>query len=96
MLRTNVVNGIDSTINRLLDIQGGCERIKNTVFPNAVTQITRLLVWGLVALLMAALAAPVLAATGEGEVEEAVRGEVPGAVAAAPGAGLLPGHATAQ
>jgi len=36
---------LDSTINRLLDIQGGCERIKNTAFPDEVRFISRAMVW---------------------------------------------------
>lgn len=44
----------DETLGRMHDIQGACERIKNTVFPDAVTTITRVLVWGLVVLLMLA------------------------------------------
>ena len=35
----------DSTLNRLYDIQGGCERIKNTAFPDEVRFISRALVW---------------------------------------------------
>jgi len=36
---------LDSTLTRLLDVQGGCERIKNTVFPDEVRFISRALVW---------------------------------------------------
>jgi putative membrane protein len=36
---------LDSTLNRLYDIQGGCERIKNTAFPDEVRFISRGLVW---------------------------------------------------
>ena len=36
---------LDSTINRLLDIQGGCERIKNTAFPDEVRFISKAMVW---------------------------------------------------
>ncbi|MEM7437798.1 MAG: bestrophin family ion channel [Myxococcota bacterium] len=35
----------DSTLNRLYDIQGGCERIKNTVFPDEVRFISRAMIW---------------------------------------------------
>jgi len=35
----------DSTFNRLYDLQGGCERIKNTAFPDEVRFISRGLVW---------------------------------------------------
>ena len=36
---------LDSTLNRLYDLQGGCERIKNTAFPDEVRFISRGLVW---------------------------------------------------
>lgn len=36
---------IDATMSRLLDIQGGCERIKNTAFPDEVRFISRAMVW---------------------------------------------------
>ncbi len=36
---------LDSTLNRLFDIQGGCERIKNTAFPDEVRFISRAMVW---------------------------------------------------
>lgn len=36
---------LDSTLNRLYDVQGGCERIKNTAFPDEVRFISRALVW---------------------------------------------------
>lgn len=48
----------DETLGRLHDIQGACERIKNTVFPESVSVITRLLVWGLVLLLLIATVGP--------------------------------------
>ena len=35
----------DSTLSRLYDLQGGCERIKNTAFPDEVRLISRGLVW---------------------------------------------------
>ena len=41
-----------------MDAQGGCERTKNTVFPEAVSVITRLLVWGLAFLLFLATLGP--------------------------------------
>jgi len=44
---------LDSTLNRLYDIQGGCERIKNTAFPDEVRFISRGLVW------LSAIAVPV-------------------------------------
>ncbi|MGB5809730.1 MAG: bestrophin family ion channel [Polyangiales bacterium] len=43
----------DSTLNRLYDIQGGCERIKNTAFPDEVRLASKLMVW------ITALAVPV-------------------------------------
>lgn len=36
---------LDSTLNRLYNIQGGCERIKNTAFPDEVRFVSRALVW---------------------------------------------------
>lgn len=36
---------MDSTLNSLYDIQGGCERIKNTVFPDRVARFTRACIW---------------------------------------------------
>ena len=36
---------LDSTLSRLYDIQGGCERIKTTAFPDEVRFISRALVW---------------------------------------------------
>jgi putative membrane protein len=35
----------DAVLGRLYDIQGGCERIKNTAFPDQVRFISRALVW---------------------------------------------------
>ena len=35
----------DERLSRLYDIQGGCERIKNTVFPDQVRFISQALVW---------------------------------------------------
>ncbi|MEM8607988.1 MAG: bestrophin family ion channel [Myxococcota bacterium] len=35
----------DSTLSRLYDIQGGCERIKNTAFPDEVRLASRGMVW---------------------------------------------------
>jgi len=34
-----------STLNQLYDLQGGCERIKNTAFPDEVRFVSRALVW---------------------------------------------------
>jgi putative membrane protein len=39
---------LDATLRRLTDHQGGCERIKNTVFPQAITLYTTWLVRGLI------------------------------------------------
>jgi putative membrane protein len=52
----------DSTLNRLYDIQGGCERIKNTAFPDEVRFISRGLVW------MSAIAVPVAFLSADREV----------------------------
>lgn len=35
----------DSTLNQLYDLQGACERIKNTAFPDEVRFVARALVW---------------------------------------------------
>jgi len=48
----------DENIGALLDIQGACERIKTTVFPDAVTRVTRVLVWGLALMLLVATLGP--------------------------------------
>jgi putative membrane protein len=42
---------IDSTLNQLYNIQGACERIKNTVFPRYYHHYTRLIVWVYVTLI---------------------------------------------
>lgn len=36
---------MDQSLTTLYDIQGGCERIKNTVFPDRVARFTRAFVW---------------------------------------------------
>ncbi len=36
---------LDSTLSRLFDVQGGCERIKRTAFPDEVRFISRAMVW---------------------------------------------------
>jgi len=46
-----ILNQIDDTLSKFYDIQGGCERIKNTAFPDAITLFTQQLVW-LVAVLI--------------------------------------------
>ena len=52
----------DSTLNRLYDIQGGCERIKNTAFPDEVRFISRGLVW------LSAIAVPVAFLSADREI----------------------------
>jgi putative membrane protein len=42
---------LQHTLDALVDVQGACERIKNTVFPWAVTATTVALVWGVATLL---------------------------------------------
>ena len=42
---------LDSTLNRLHEAQTGCERIKNTVFPDSVSFICRIFVWALIILI---------------------------------------------
>ncbi len=44
---------LDSTLNRLYDLQGACERIKSTAFPDEVRFISRALVW------LSAIAVPI-------------------------------------
>ena len=36
---------IDSTLNEFYNIQGGCERIKNTVFPRIYSHLTTIFTW---------------------------------------------------
>jgi putative membrane protein len=43
----------DTTLSLLTDAQGGCERIKTTIFPESVTFIARIFVWGIVVLIPA-------------------------------------------
>ena len=38
---------IDATLTELTSLEGGCERIKNTVFPRKVSLFTELIAWGL-------------------------------------------------
>ncbi|MDH3726407.1 MAG: hypothetical protein OER77_02665 [Myxococcales bacterium] len=40
-----VLMQFDSTLNQLYDLQGGCERIKITAFPDEVRFVSRALVW---------------------------------------------------
>jgi putative membrane protein len=53
---------LDSTLNRLYDIQGGCERIKNTAFPDDVRFISRGLVW------LSAVAVPIAFLSADREI----------------------------
>jgi putative membrane protein len=48
-----LLSQLDGTMNRLLNIQGGCERIKNTAFPDEVRFISKAMVW------LSAIAIPV-------------------------------------
>jgi len=49
---------LDSTWSGLIDAQGASERIKNTVFPDMVSLVTRILVFGLAFLLFMATLGP--------------------------------------
>ena len=51
-----------STLNRLYDVQGGCERIKNTAFPDEVRFISRGLVW------LSAIAVPIAFLSADREI----------------------------
>ncbi|MBW2588196.1 MAG: hypothetical protein JRD92_14800 [Deltaproteobacteria bacterium] len=53
---------LDSTLNGLYDIQGGCERIKNTAFPDEVRFISRGLVW------LSAIAVPIAFLSADREI----------------------------
>ena len=53
---------LDSTLNRLYDVQGGCERIKNTAFPDEVRFISRGLVW------LSAIAVPIAFLSADREI----------------------------
>lgn len=53
---------LDSTLNRILQIQGGCERIKNTAFPDEVRFVSRALVW------LGAVAVPIAFLSSDSEV----------------------------
>ena len=41
---------LDRTLSELYNLQGGCERIKNTVFPDRVAYFTRLIAWSMAVL----------------------------------------------
>jgi putative membrane protein len=53
---------LDATMNRLLDIQGGCERIKNTAFPDEVRFISKAMVW------LSAIAVPIAFLSANNEI----------------------------
>ena len=53
---------LDATMNRLLDIQGGCERIKNTAFPDEVRFISKAMVW------LSAVAVPIAFLSANNEI----------------------------
>jgi putative membrane protein len=53
---------LDATMSRLLDIQGGCERIKNTAFPDEVRFISKAMVW------LSAIAVPVAFLSANNEI----------------------------
>lgn len=42
---------LQRTLDQLYDVQGACERIKNTTFPYGITLATRVLVWGFASIL---------------------------------------------
>lgn len=43
---------LNGLLTELTDVQGGCERIKHTIFPDSVTYFTRVLVWFLAPILL--------------------------------------------
>lgn len=43
---STLLTHIDTTLNLLTDVQGGCERIKTTVFPSMVRAMSTVFVWG--------------------------------------------------
>ena len=49
--RKNVVKDLQDTLVELIDHQGGCERIKNTEFPDAVAFFTKVIAWAMAAML---------------------------------------------
>ncbi len=55
---------LDETLSELCDIQGGCERIKTTAFPDQVRFTTRVLVW------LSAVAVPVAFLSNDREIRE--------------------------
>jgi putative membrane protein len=62
MAQSLLLNRLDATMNRLLDIQGGCERIKNTAFPDEVRFISKAMVW------LSAVAIPVAFLSANDEI----------------------------
>jgi putative membrane protein len=57
-----LLSRLDATMNRLLDLQGGCERIKTTAFPDEVRFISRAMVW------LSAIAIPVAFLSADNEI----------------------------
>jgi putative membrane protein len=57
-----LLSRIDQTMSRLLDIQGGCERIKSTAFPDEVRFISKAMVW------LSAIAVPVAFLSANNEI----------------------------
>ncbi len=49
---------LEGTLSRICDTQGGCERIKRTVFPDNVSLLTLIAAWGLAILIPICLIAP--------------------------------------
>ena len=58
-----LLSQFDSTLNRLYDIQGGCERIKGTAFPDEVRFISKAMVW------LSAIAIPVAFLRADSEIQ---------------------------
>jgi putative membrane protein len=48
----------DRTLNALHEVQGGCERIKNTAFPDKVAFATQVIAWSMAGLTAVAIAHP--------------------------------------
>jgi len=62
--QTVVFKELDETLSRIYDIQGGCERIKTTAFPDEVRFVSRALVW------LSAVAVPVAFLSTDREIRE--------------------------
>ena len=56
--QTVLLGFFDQSLNLLTDVQGGCERIKNTAFPPVVRTMSTVFVWGLAALIPAVFLEP--------------------------------------